>query len=601
MPANHEPLPPLPARLFWPGLICLLLAVAASLVLVGKHLDVLQAPGCGDGSPCDQAAASVWGKVPLVGWPVSFVGLAYFSALVPPWIAIRRAGVVPALFRNLVRLGVAFSAMFMVVMIVGGYACPYCIAIHFGNFGFLGMLELAPIAGAGTRQALAYGAAGFIVVTGIELGLQAAVKEEVEQQLVESTLEIIEASTDEVPVDPDREPFTGRYLLGPNNAPIRLVIFSDFQCPDCKIIEGQVRDVLARYHNVSFSMKNFPFCTACNPYATKNLHPNACWAARAAEAAGILRGNDGYAQMHRWLFDRNGSFTDAQIKAALQQFGYDAGEFLAVMQGEETLRRVQADVEEAQGLGIFRTPMIFINGVELKGWMAANALSRAVDALAVTNPPPGTARQDRPPAAFTKYLEDWLVQPQQTLPVDPRAWTMGPDDAVVDIVAWGDYQEPFTREADAILRRLAASRGDTRYAFRHYPIDQACNPVTPRTLHPRACLASRAAEAAGMIAGNDGYWAMHAWLFRDLDRVNEETLREAAVELGIDQGSLFTEMRSRSVGDAIAADAQAGKSLGLSSVPYIFINGKRVPRWRMEGTLDAMVEAAALGQSSTGR
>ncbi|MHC4709714.1 MAG: vitamin K epoxide reductase family protein, partial [Planctomycetota bacterium] len=195
MPANHEPLPPLPARLFWPGLICLLLAVAASLVLVGKHLDVLQAPGCGDGSPCDQAAASVWGKVPLVGWPVSFVGLAYFSALVPPWIAIRRAGLVPALFRNLVRLGVAFSAMFMVVMIVGGYACPYCIAIHLGNFGFLGMLELAPIAGAGTRQALAYGAAGFIVVTGIELGLQAAVKEEVEQQLVESTLEIIEAST----------------------------------------------------------------------------------------------------------------------------------------------------------------------------------------------------------------------------------------------------------------------------------------------------------------------------------------------------------------------------------------------------------------------
>jgi protein-disulfide isomerase len=332
MPDTPETPSPLPARLFWPGLICLLLAVGASVVLVGQHLDVLKAPGCGDGSPCDQAAASVWGKVPLVGWPVSFVGLAYFAALTLVWIAIRRAGVVPGMFRNLVRVGMAFSVMFMVVMIFGGYACPYCIAIHLGNFGFLAILELAPIAATGTRQALAYGAAGFIMVTGIELSVQAAVK----------------------------EPFTGRYLVGPTNAAIRLVIFSDFQCPDCKIIEGQVRDVLSRYDNVSFSMKNFPFCTDCNPYATRNLHPNACWAARAAEAAGILRGRDGYAQMHRWLFDREGSFTDAQIKAVLGQFGYDVDEFIGVMMGQETLRRVQADADEAQGLGIFRTPMIFI-------------------------------------------------------------------------------------------------------------------------------------------------------------------------------------------------------------------------------------------------
>jgi len=586
MQATPETPSPLPARLFWPGLICLLLAVAASVVLVGQHLDVLKAPGCGDGSPCDQAAASVWGKVPLVGWPVSFAGLAYFAALTLVWIAIRRAGVVPGMFRNLVRVGMAFSVMFMVVMIFGGYACPYCIAIHLGNFGFLAILELAPIAATGTRQALAYGAAGFIMVTGIELSVQAAVKGQVEQQFVESTQEIIEASTDEMPADPDREPFTGRYLVGPTNAAIRLVIFSDFQCPDCKIIEGQVRDVLARYDNLSFSMKNFPFCTDCNPYATRNLHPNACWAARAAEAAGILRGNDGYTQMHRWLFDRGASFTDAQIKAALGQFGYDVDEFIGVMMGDETLRRVQADADEAQSLGIFRTPMIFINGVELKGWMSANALSRAVDALAATNPPPGSASQDRPPPAFQKQLEDWLVQPRRTLPEDPRTWTMGPDDAAIDIVAWGDYQEPFTREADAILRRLAATRGDTRYA--------------PRTLHPRACLASRAAEAAGMIAGNDGYWAMHAWLFEDLDRVNEETIREAAVELEIDQGSFLSEMRSRSVGDAIATDAQAGKSLGLNSVPFIFINGKRVPHWRTEGMLNAIVETAALGQPSTG-
>ncbi|MHC4081984.1 MAG: DsbA family protein [Planctomycetota bacterium] len=597
MQANHETPSPLSARLFWPGLIFLLLAVAASVVLVGKHLDVLVAPGCGAGSPCEQAAASVWGKVPIVGWPVSFVGLAYFAALTTAWITIRRAGVVPGMFRNLVRLGVVFSAMFMVVMLFGGYACPYCIAVHLANFGFLGMLELAPITMKGTRPALGWVAAGFIVVTGVELSLQAAVKEEVEQQYAESTQQIIEAST-----DPDREPFTGRYLLGPANAPIRLVLISDFQCSDCKIFEQQVRNILARHDNVSVSMKHFPFCTACNQYATKNLHPNACWAARAAEAAGILRGNDGFWQMHRWLFDRSASFTDGEIRAALAQFGYDVREFLDVMQGEETLRRVQADIEEATRLGLFRTPMIFINGVELKGWMAQpNALVRAVDELAARKPPPGSATQDHPPPAFEKYVADWRDQPQRSLPDDARAWNMGPDGAVVDIVAWGDYQEPFSAEADGRLRRITASRGDTRYTFRHYPIDQACNPVAPRTLHPLACLASRAAEAAGTIAGSDGYWAMHAWLFDDLDRLSEQTLAEAAAELGIDQGLLFTEMRSRAVTDAIAADARAGKVMGLDSVPFIFINGKRVPHWRKKGLLDAMVDEAARGQSSTSR
>jgi protein-disulfide isomerase len=598
---NDETSAPLPARLFWPGLLCLLLAVAASVVLAGKHLDILRAPGCGDGSPCDQAAASVWGKVPLLGWPVSFVGLAYFAALTTVWIVLRSAGAVPGWFRNLVRVGVVFSVMFMAVMVLGGYTCPYCIAVHLGNFGFLAMLELSPIAATATRRVLAFGAAGFIMVTGIELSLQAAVKGEARQQLVESTQEIIEAATDDAPIDPDRPPFTGRYRFGPDNAPIRLVIFSDFQCPDCKIIEDQVRKLLARYDTVSFSMKNFPFCADCNPHVTRTLHRNACWAARAAETAGILRGTEGYAQMHRWLFDRGGSFTDAEIKAALPQLGYDVNEFLGVMQGAETLRRVQADAEEAHSLGIFRTPMIFINGVELKGWMTANALIKAVDALAATNPPAGSARQDRPPSAFEKYFQDWLEQAPRTLPEDSRAWTMGPDDAAVQIVAWGDYQEPYTSEADAILRRITASRGDVRYAFRHYPINQACNPVAPKTLHPNACLAARAAEAAGMIAGNDGYWAMHVWLFENLDRVSEETLREGAAEIGIDPGDLIYQMGSRPAGDAIAADAQAGKRLGLRSVPFIFINGKQVPRWRKEGTLDAMVEAASRGQSSTSR
>jgi protein-disulfide isomerase/uncharacterized membrane protein len=566
MQPPSETTPPLSARLFWIGLGCVLLAVASSVVLAGKHLQILEAPGCGDGSPCDQAAASVWGKVPLVGWPTSFLGLAYFTALVPAWIAVRRSAVVPRPFRNLIRLGAACSAMFMMVMVVGGYICPYCIAVHLGNFGFLGVVEAAPAATTGARRALGWAAAVFIGVTALELGLQSAVKEEVEQQLAESTQQIIETSKDQ-----DREPFTGRYRL------------------------EQVRDILARRDDVSFSAKHNPICTACNPHTRRNLHPNACWAARAAETAGMLRGPDGYWQMHHWLFDRGGSFTDAEIAAGLGQLGYDAPEFLRIMQGEETLRHVQADIEEASGLGIHRTPMIFINGVELKGWLAPSALIRAVDDLAASNPPPGNAIQDRPPSALEKYLSDWREQPRQALRRGTWAWTMGPDRARVKVVLWGDYQEAYTGEADAILRRVTASRNDTSYTFRHYPLDRKCNPATPKTRHPVACYAARAAEAVGTIAGDDGYWAMHAWLFDHADRLGEQSLREVAAELGIDEGSLFAEMEAPEIKDAIAEDAEAGKAAGLRNVPCIFINEQLVPRWRLDGALEAMIEEAAGG------
>ena len=147
-PMNTTPTPS-PPRISTPrfafGLACLVLAVGASAVLVARHLHLFSPPGCGEGSACDRAAASLFGTVPLLGWPTSFVGLAYFAALAAAWTAAaRRAGSVPVAFHNVARAGVAWSAMFLGVMIVGSYVCLYCIAAHVGNFLFLMVLEPAP-------------------------------------------------------------------------------------------------------------------------------------------------------------------------------------------------------------------------------------------------------------------------------------------------------------------------------------------------------------------------------------------------------------------------------------------------------------------------
>jgi protein-disulfide isomerase len=268
------------------------------------------------------------------------------------------------------------------------------------------------------------------------------------------------------------------------------------------------------------------------------------------------------------------------------------------MQGAEPLRRVHADIEEAATLGLRMTPMIFINGVEFTGWGGVGALGRAIERVAATNPPVLTAAADRPPAALEKYVNDWRKQRRRQIPAGDGGWALGPAAAPVEIVVWGDYQEPFTAELDGRFRTIVASRPDARYAFRHYPMDQACNDQASRTLHPEACRAASAAEAAGRLGGNEAYWAMHAWLMENQSSFGDEAFIAAAIKIGIDPGAFLSPMDAPEVADAIRADTAAGKRLGLRGVPFIFVNGKRIVAWRLEGEplLETIVEEAAQGR-----
>ena len=319
--SDTNPTHPISSPRCWIGLACLALATAAAFMLVAGHLHLFAPPGCGAGSPCERAAQSVFGAVPVLGWPTSFVGMAYFLALAVAWLAVWYSpdGHVPAVFRNVVRAGAVMSVVFLVAMVAGGYACMYCILTHVGNFAFLAVLETtsrgtaASAAGTpGTRRLVSWGLGAFALVTGLQLGLGAYAESLSRGELDESIAQIQEATG---------EPFTGRYLVGPAQAPIRIVIISDYQCPDCKIIESEVRRIMARRSDVSLSAKHHPFSTKCNDNISKDKHPNACWGARAAETAGILYGNDAFWKMHFWLFDRAGSFTEPELNATLAEWG----------------------------------------------------------------------------------------------------------------------------------------------------------------------------------------------------------------------------------------------------------------------------------------
>lgn len=617
------------------GILLLAVCVFTSLVLALEHIGGLHLPGCGEGSPCAEAAASVWGKVPYLNWPVSFLGLAYFLGLTVWWLTARRG--VPAGMRYLVRCGAVISLGFVVVMVVEGHLCSHCLATHLANFGLWIVVERMARAAGGSARALASVLAAFVISSGVlgatEWRERRAAQAEAEEELASSTEAMIAATSQragapEEVVDPVtvavesiaeatapaapaaemREPaaatrsaqasagFTGRHRLGPEKAAIRVVMFSDFQCKECRRIDLEIVRLFEQRDDMSVSFKHFPWNPDCNRLAVRRAHPNACWAARAAETAAILRGNGGFWEMHSWLFRRGGSFTQTELRGGLRGFGYEIGEFERIMQSDETLERVQADVEDAISVGVYQTPTIFINGVELRGWEARNAVRRAVEQLAATNPEPMTAAHDHPPGAVEKLIGDWRAQPRRPAAATTGSRSLGPETARVHVVIFSDYQHSGTTETDAVVRRAVEQRGDVRYDYRHFPFNRDCNPaVNKETKYPQACWAARAAEAAANLAGTEGFWKMHVWLLENQERFNDAALREAADEMGIDAAALLAEMAKPETQAAVVEDAKRGRRLGATKVPTVFINGRMVPRWKLEAEdiLPHIIAAAA--------
>lgn len=599
-------------RLVVAGFILLIAAIAASGMLVWQHFTAGSLPGCGPGSACADATGSAWGSVPLINWPVSFVGLAYFIGLAAAWLAVPTKGF--GFLPWVVRLGAAFSILYVGVMIVGDMPCPYCIASHIANLAFLGVMETArlQVARAGARSATAGLLAlpvqrlgiGFIAASVVLGGWQFQFSQRkaatAERELEDFTAAMVTAaeSHDGTTERTDRG-FTGRYLYGPEQAPIRIVKFTNYQCIDCQRIDAEVERILATRDDVSLSIKHFPMSNQCNRHISRDMHTNSCWAARAVEAAGILGGNDAYWQMHHWVFQRRGSFTEPELRTGLLQLGYrDPDAFIRVMRSNETLRLVQEDIEEAVSLGIMFTPMVFLNGVEFRGWTATNGVARAINALAATNPDPA-ATDDQPASAFEKHIGDWREGAVRRLSRISTARVIGPADARAQIVLFGDYEEPRVAEADAMIRSLIADNPNARYTFRHYPFNQGCNSHITRTAYEHSCWAHRAAEAVAIVYGSSGYWRMHDWLLENQEQAatmfTDDALRAAAASLGMDAEAIIEMMAGQQVAAALQTDTNDVQARNVRGMPRLFVNDRWVPRWKFEGhdVLGTIIEEAS--------
>ena len=569
-------------------------------------------------------------------WPVSFLGAAYFAAALAGWLVIWWNGrSVPGAVRWLVRLGALASAGYLVVIILEKKFCQYCITSHIANFVLLASVEIGMMMSVHGREGqvkrrraagwkpVVAGLAAFAMVSAA-MGFKEGEKRDAARAAADAEFKKTEQELkDKIAADQqkaaqtaaaaEQDPWpTGlraRWTLGPENAEVRVVIMSSYECPDCKRVEQEAFELMEKYKGkMSLGAMHFPLNPDCNKFVSKGApppHPNSCWAARAAEAAGMLGGNDGFWKMHKWLFEKNGKFTNEEIRSGIKALGFDEAAFMALMQGPGVLMPIEKDCEVGNKLGLYFTPLVFVNGVEMRGWNVPGTLIRTVDAVMMQKPQPLPPSVDKPVLAAQKYIDDWNAMPVRAMPQERPGRSIGPADAQVQVVIFADYAEPNSKDAWDILSKIAKDPSkSTRVVYRHFPGDQACNKSLPKTFFANGCLAAKAAEAAGIVHGDDGFWKMHEWLyaFPDKTKLSVNEIKRGANTLGLDSGKIEALLEKSESENPVGLDIGAAQSVGVQQIPQIFVNGKFVQRWvRENDNVMERVIADALKQKQEGQ
>jgi len=168
--------------------------------------------------------------------------------------------------------------------------------------------------------------------------------------------------------DPIEIPTAGAPETGPDNAPITLVEFSDFQCPYCTLATPQIQLVLKTYPTqVRLFFKQFPL----------DMHSQAAGAAAAAVAA---QKQGKFWEMHDALFASHNDLSRPTILALASALGLDVKRFEADLNSPEVRKAVTHDQEDGFNVGVMATPTLFIDGQHYNGNIKLENLKPILDA-----------------------------------------------------------------------------------------------------------------------------------------------------------------------------------------------------------------------------
>ena len=158
--------------------------------------------------------------------------------------------------------------------------------------------------------------------------------------------------------------------LGPADAPITIVEFSDFNCPHCQRWHREVSaELFATYPDqIRFIYKDFPIVGGGSVgFAT-------------AHAANCAREQDAYWEYHNAMFSGAYPLDPDGFAAASEDLGLDTRALMECFGSERYVEEIQGDFQYGVSLGINGTPTFFINGIALTGAQPLVEFTRVINA-----------------------------------------------------------------------------------------------------------------------------------------------------------------------------------------------------------------------------
>lgn len=164
------------------------------------------------------------------------------------------------------------------------------------------------------------------------------------------------------PVDPERD-----HIRGPDDAPVTLVEYGDFECPYCGQAEPVIRQLLEQFGSeLRYVFRHLPLV---------EVHPHAQEAAEAAEAAAAW---GKFWQMHDLLFQHQDALTMQDLVRYAAELGLDVERFREKLNKRRYAPRVARDVDSADQSGVTGTPTFFVNGRRYHGAFDLDSLTALV-------------------------------------------------------------------------------------------------------------------------------------------------------------------------------------------------------------------------------
>jgi protein-disulfide isomerase len=171
--------------------------------------------------------------------------------------------------------------------------------------------------------------------------------------------------------------------LGSANAPVKVEVYSDFQCPNCEVFWTSVEPVLIRdeiatgraqlvYHDFSF-------------IGPESLA--AATAARCADRQGkfwpyhdVLYANQGR--------ENSGAFADARLAQMATAIGLDTSAWSTCRADPATAAAVEEETSAGQARGVTGTPMVYVAGTKLRSYDVATIKAAIDSAIGTATPVP---------------------------------------------------------------------------------------------------------------------------------------------------------------------------------------------------------------------